>query len=36
MASFDIEDFSLDRLKRLKKEELEERYHEFAEMLRME
>ena len=35
MASFTIEDFSLDRLKRLTKEELDTRYEEYAGMLRV-
>jgi sugar/nucleoside kinase (ribokinase family) len=33
MASFTIEDFSLDRLEKLSKEELGERYKEFVQML---
>ena len=33
MASFNVEDFSLNRLRRLKREEIETRYREFKEMV---
>lgn len=36
MASFAVEDFSLDRLRRLRHEEIEARYHAFREMMRVE
>jgi sugar/nucleoside kinase (ribokinase family) len=36
MASFTVEDFSLDRLLRLKPGEIEERYRTFTEMMRFE
>jgi sugar/nucleoside kinase (ribokinase family) len=36
MASFTVEDFSLERLKRLERREIEERLLAFAEMVRLE
>jgi hypothetical protein len=36
MASFTVEDFSLERLKRLKTEEIEERYGAFQAMVNFE
>jgi hypothetical protein len=36
MASFTVEDFSLERLKRLERREIEERLLDFAEMVRLE
>jgi sugar/nucleoside kinase (ribokinase family) len=36
MASFAVEDFSLDRLRRLREEEIEARYRAFQEMTRFE
>ena len=36
LASFTVEDFSLDRLKRLKAEEIEERYGAFQAMVSFE
>jgi len=36
MASFTVEDFSLDRLKRLKPDEIESRLIVFADMVRLE
>jgi len=36
MASFTVEDFSLERLKRLKRREIEERLLAFADMVRLE
>jgi sugar/nucleoside kinase (ribokinase family) len=36
MASFNVESFSLDRLKRLKQDEVEERYRAFRELTRFE
>ena len=36
MASFTVEDFSLNRLLRLEPREIEERYHAFREMMRLE
>jgi sugar/nucleoside kinase (ribokinase family) len=36
MASFTVEDFSLERLKRLERREIEERLRAFAEMVRLE
>jgi hypothetical protein len=36
MASFAVEDFSLDRLLRLTQEEIADRYHEILAMTRVE
>jgi hypothetical protein len=36
MASFTVEDFSLDRLLRLTDREVEERFQTFQEMMRLE
>ncbi|HWN55479.1 MAG TPA: sugar kinase, partial [Methylomirabilota bacterium] len=36
MASFTVEDFSLERLKRLEPREIEERLRIFADMVRLE
>jgi len=36
MASFTVEDFSLERLKRLESPEIEERLRIFADMVRLE
>jgi hypothetical protein len=36
MASFTVEDFSLERLKRLERREIEDRLLAFADMVRLE
>jgi hypothetical protein len=36
MASFTVEDFSLNRLKRLKDTEIEERFAAFQDLIRLE
>jgi hypothetical protein len=36
MASFNVEDFSLDRLRTLQYREIEERYREFKKMTHFE
>ncbi len=36
MASFTVEDFSLNRLRRLTQDEIEARYRTFQEMMRLE
>jgi sugar/nucleoside kinase (ribokinase family) len=36
MASFNVEEFSLDRLKRLTREEIDSRYHSFKQLTHFE